>query len=178
MPFLEEMRAFRREMQLSKHPLCNVDASVRYAYVLGIALLVTRADEESNPHNDTWLLDFASSMDLPESVIAKIRNEARHAEALVLHKIIPSILCEPRIHDHFMSDLTQAAAADGGTSERKSEMVDEFKMILEAFSKGEPDSHESQPIAEQTGSRSEQIARIIDLLHYRCLLIRTCSNRL
>jgi len=122
MSFLNQMKAKKKEMFTVKHPLHEQDDLLKISYLIGIALLLARADDNFNEAERALLADMVESMDMPESRLETVVNRAKEASGDLLDELIP-FLTMPGVAHCFVLDLHRAARADREFKDEEREFI-------------------------------------------------------
>jgi len=129
MKILEELRAVKRELLTSPHPLRYADTYVRYPYLLGISLMLSRLEGPNLPIEQEIIRTLAVSLGLPEDYADRAIKSAKNADRSTICLVLES-LQEPHHRVMFVVDLYRAALLDGHISSNEQEMI---QLFIEIF---------------------------------------------
>jgi uncharacterized tellurite resistance protein B-like protein len=101
----------KRELLTAKHPLHREDESLKLPYLLGIALLFARVDNDLAQAEREALAELIYVLDLPEGRLEMILAKVQEADQGIVDEILLA-LGKPEVRYAFVLDLLKAARAD------------------------------------------------------------------
>ena len=126
--FIGEFRELVRKLEISKHPLCEENDSLKMMYATGLALLLFRSGDVV-PDELSWLSDFLISIALPEEHWQSVQDIGKSADATILNEL-KSIMDDRKVCDRFFLDLKEAAELNSSKSAKTSEMVELYRRLI------------------------------------------------
>lgn len=120
----------KKELLTAKHPLIDEDASVKIPYLLAIAILMSRVDDQFADAEREALTELAYMLDLPEGQLDRLLARAQQADQQILDEILPS-LQTPDVRHAFVLDLYKAAYVDGDFKVEEREFIIDIMEMMQ-----------------------------------------------
>ena len=130
MSFLKQMKEMKKDMLTIKHPLHTEDESVKLPYLIGVAVLMAKADNELAQSERDALAELAYGLDLPEGRLEKVIVKVLDSDAGILKEIFPALIT-PEVRYAFVFDLFKAANADKDFKEEEREFITDIIEMMQ-----------------------------------------------
>lgn len=120
----------KKELLTVKHPLYTEDESVKLPYLICIALLMARVDDDLAQSEREALTELIYGLDLPEGRLEKVLTKVKDTDDSILDEILP-VLTSTDIRYAFVLDLYKAANADREFKDKECVFISDIMEMMQ-----------------------------------------------